>query len=504
MIGDAVTLLLSFAALFVAVGLMVVVFYLLYIHRKYDHIPGPKRNNFFLGNLPYIWSRRAKGEALYPSLLRWVKEYGHTYRMCFAHKVMIFTCDPEAIKEIYTTGPDFPKPADPYLKIGYSYGIRLVGHGVFSQTDEDKYKHQRNILNPAFTKQYLESMLRQYNEVADSLVENLMRVADGKTVVQMYDKVQKTTLDVISKVAYNKEINALENDHSDFVHAFHLMTDGMSDVINGFFVPFLLDRKVSKSEFAKGAKYLRDTGKKWLMERCASMDAGDYVPEDALTLWIKAYGLSTKETSDPEIIELIVDDYMTVFFAGHHTTSIGMSFAVQEIGRNPEILKRLREEVDTVLGSKNFVSSEDLIKMEYLNMVFQESLRYWNPVPWLFRTNVKETTFEGYKIPPHSNLVVSPFVSCRVPEFYPDVDVFKPERFAPGSDTPSKYIFFPFALGHRNCLGQNAAKLESRVVLAKLIQRLNIRLEMNQSFDCYETFLLEPKDGVKCTITLRD
>lgn len=492
-------------AVLLGVAFLIIVAYLIYIHNKYDHIPGPKRDNFFLGNLPTIWRRRAEGEALYPSLLRWVKAHGHTYRMCFAHKVMIFTCDPEAIKEIYTTGPDFPKPADPYEKIGYTYGIRLVGHGIFSQIDEDKYRHQRNILNPAFTKHYLESMLRHYNEVADTLIDNLIRAADGKTVVQMYDKVQKTTLDVIAKVAYNKEINALENDHSDFVHAFHMMTDGMSDSVNGFFVPFLLDRKVTKSEFAKATKYLRNTGKEWLMERCGSMEAGHYVPDDALTLWIKAWGLSTKHASDPETMELIIDDYMTVFFAGHHTTSIGMSFAVQEIGRNPEIYKKLREEVDTVLGSKSFVSSEDLIKMEYLNQVFQESLRYWDPIPWLFRTNVNETSFEGYKIPPWSNIVVSPFVSGRVPEFYPNVDVFDPERFAPGSpNMPSKYVFFPFALGHRNCLGQNAAKLESRVVLAKIIQRLNFQLDMTQSFDCYETFLLEPRDGVRCTITLRE
>lgn len=53
---------------------------------------------------------------------------------------------------------------------------------------------------------------------------------------------------------------------------------------------FLLDRKVTKSEFSKGTKYLRDTGKKWLMERCTAIEAGDYVPEDALTLWVKAYG----------------------------------------------------------------------------------------------------------------------------------------------------------------------------------------------------------------------
>jgi len=71
------------------------------------------------------------------------------------------------------------------------------------------------------------------------------------------------------------------------------------------------------------------------------------------------------------------------------------------------LVLRLREEVDTVLGSKSFVSSEDLIKMEYLNQVFQESLRYWDPIPWLFRTNVNETSFEGYKIPPWSNIVVS-------------------------------------------------------------------------------------------------
>ena len=66
------------------------------------------------------------------------------------------------------------------------------------------------------------------------------------------------------------------------------------------------------------------------------------------------------------------------------------------------------------------------------------------------------------------------------------------------------YTYFPFSIGPRNCIGQNFAQIEAKVLLAKFIQRFNMQLDMDQSFDIVETTTIHPKDGTKCTLTVRD
>ena len=46
--------------------------------------------------------------------------------------------------------------------------------------------------------------------------------------------------------------------------------------------------------------------------------------------------------------------------------------------------------------------------------------------------------------------------------------------------------------------------MEAKILLAKFVQKFNIHLDMSQSFDIKEVFTLKPKDGCRCTLTLRN
>ena len=81
---------------------------------------------------------------------------------------------------------------------------------------------------------------------------------------------------------------------------------------------------------------------------------------------------------------------------------------------------------------------------------------------------------------------------------------FDPDRFAEDSTRPSAYVTYPFVIGPRNCIGQNFAKMEAKVVLAKFVQRFDFKLDPNQSFDIQETTTLRPKGGTMAKISLRN
>ncbi|RNA02228.1 cholesterol 24-hydroxylase-like, partial [Brachionus plicatilis] len=66
-------------------------------------------------------------------------------------------------------------------------------------------------------------------------------------------------------------------------------------------------------------------------------------------------------------IEDLVDDFLTFFVAGQETTSNMLAFSILELGQNPKVLKKLKDEVDLVIGYKQHINSDDLNKLKYLN-----------------------------------------------------------------------------------------------------------------------------------------
>ena len=75
---------------------------------------------------------------------------------------------------------------------------------------------------------------------------------------------------------------------------------------------------------------------------------------------------------------------------------------MMEIGRNPHVLNRLREELDENLGYKSFIEYEDMVRLSYAGCIFKETLRLWPPIPELARYCNKPFEINGYNIPSDS------------------------------------------------------------------------------------------------------
>ncbi len=78
-------------------------------------------------------------------------------------------------------------------------------------------------------------------------------------------------------------------------------------------------------------------------------------------------------------MEDMIDDFITFFVAGQETTANTLAFCFIEIAKNPLVAKKLREEIDSVLGDRNEITNEDLAKLNYVSSVIKETLRLWSP-----------------------------------------------------------------------------------------------------------------------------
>ncbi|XP_026675535.1 cytochrome P450 4C1-like [Ceratina calcarata] len=171
---------------------------------------------------------------------------------------------------------------------------------------------------------------------------------------------------------------------------------------------------------------------------------------------------------DDEGIREEVDTFM---FRGHDTTAVSLCFTIMLLAEHPEIQDRARIEVQKVMEASNGkLSMSDLQKLPYLEMCIKESLRLYPSVHFISRAPEEDVMLSNYLVPAHTTVNVYIYDTHRDPKFWPNPDVFDPERFTPeNSHGRHPFSYIPFSAGPRNCIGQKFAMLELKATLAYLL-----------------------------------
>ncbi|XP_073711658.1 cholesterol 24-hydroxylase-like isoform X1 [Misgurnus anguillicaudatus] len=481
------------------VALIAFVAYCLYVrhvHQKYDHIPGPPRDNFLLGHTPTFVKATSSNNIMHDVLLNWAEKYGPVYRLNSFHYAVVVIYCPEATKTILMS-PKYPKDPFVYKSLFNLFGKRFLGNGLVTAVNHDVWYRQRRIMDPAFSSSYLRGLMGTFNEMSERLMDKLEENADGKTPVVMHDLVNCVTLDVITKVAFGVDLNLLNDTDSPFQNAIELCLKGMLYYLRDPL--FRLNPKNWKmvQQVKDAAELLRRTGEKWIQDRKTAVENGEDVPKDILSQILKT--AEEEKANNSEDHELMLDNFVTFFIAGQETTANQLSFAIMELGRHPEIYKRAKAEVDEVLGMRKEILYEDLGKLCYLSQVLKETLRLYPTAPATSRLLPEDMIINGLKIPGGCIASFNSYISSRMDKFFKDPLKFDPERFDVNAPKPY-YCYYPFALGPRSCLGQAFSQMEAKVVLAKLLQRFEFSLVPGQSFKIKDTGTLRPLSGVICKI----
>uniref|UniRef100_A0A674B9T3 Cholesterol 24-hydroxylase n=1 Tax=Salmo trutta TaxID=8032 RepID=A0A674B9T3_SALTR len=452
-------------------GLILIAFlcfclYIKYIHLKYDHIPGPPRDSFIFGHSPTLLREMRNDRFVHDKFLEWFVE-------CYTH---------------------IESGVGKYSVVLLLH--RFFGNGLVTAQNHDEWYKQRRIMDPAFSSLYLRGQMGVFNERAEKLMDKLADMADTNTAANMHHLFNCVTLDVITKVAFGVELDLLNKSDSPFPNAIEMCLKGMVHYLRDFTFQLYPKNKKFINEVKKSCQLLRSTGRQWINERKMAVQNGEDVPKDILTQILK----TADKANDDE--ELMLDNFVTFFIAGQETTANQIAFAVMELGRLPEILTKVKQEVDDVIGMKQEISFDDLGKMTYLSQVLKETLRLYPTAPGTSRFIPNDIVINGIPIPAGVSCVFSSYVCGRLDKFFEDPLKFDPERFHPDAAKPY-YCYYPFALGPRSCLGQTFAQMEAKVVMAKLLQRFDFSLLPGQSFDVLDTGSLRPKSGVVCNIRHR-
>jgi cytochrome P450 len=130
-------------------------------------------------------------------------------------------------------------------------------------------------------------------------------------------------------------------------------------------------------------------------------------------------------------------------------------------------------------------------------MVMQEVMRLY-PAAWgFFRTALRDDNIQGYHLPAGSLVIVSPYLTHRLPSVWADPNEFKPERFQPEHAAGRhKFAFFPFGAGPRHCIGGEVAMLLIAMTIVSLLQRFSIEVVAGQQVKPVPRISLKPEPAL--------
>jgi cytochrome P450 len=219
---------------------------------------------------------------------------------------------------------------------------------------------------------------------------------------------------------------------------------------------------------------------------------------------VSSTSTSPTSTSDGKMSDKQVrDEVMTIFIAGHETTSNALTWTFYLLSQYPNVKRKLYDEIELVLGNR-IPTADDIPKLQYTEMVLRESMRLYPPV-WTMGRHVENDYSVGeYTIPAGSSILMCQYVMHHDPRYYEKPEEFNPDRWTDDFKTRlPRFSYFPFGGGIRGCIGEPFAWMEGVLIIATIAQEWSMHLVPSQRIKLDPAITLRSKYGMKMKLSQR-
>jgi cytochrome P450 len=197
------------------------------------------------------------------------------------------------------------------------------------------------------------------------------------------------------------------------------------------------------------------------------------------------------------------DEVMTIFIAGHETTSNALTWTFYLLSQYPNVERKLYDEIELVLENR-IPTADDIPKLRYTEMVLRESMRIYPPI-WTMGRHVENDYSVGeYTIPAGSSILMCQYVMHHDPRYYEKPEEFNPDRWTDDFKTRlPRFSYFPFGGGIRGCIGEPFAWMEGVLIIATIAQEWSMHLVPSQRIKLDPAITLRSKYGMKMKLSQR-
>ena len=436
----------------------------------YHYPPGPKPGHIF-GNL----LKFRKDQLGFITNLQ--RAYGDAATMYFFKTPAVLFTRPEAIRYVLIEN------ARNFINRPVFESLRLVlGDGLLS-IDGDFHRQQRRMVQPAFHKQRVES----YCDTMVACTESMLDEWTPGSQRDVADEMMRVTMRIVAKALFNIDIaSQIEALSQAFSVASEYSRRSRAPIskalrLNLPFTPY--------GRYVRARTFLDDTMAALIAQhRASGEDSGDVI-----SMLLSAQDDDGSAMPDQQVR----DETLTLLAAGHATTANTLSWAFYLLSNHPEQRQKLLDELQQVLGGRP-PTVDDLANLPYLDMVVKETMRLYPPAWMQPRYTVADFEYGGYRLKRGTIVLLSQWVTHRLPDLWPEPDEFNPERFDPETgQRVAAQAYFPFGAGSRICIGMPFANLEARILLATILQRYVPRMKPGFPVVPQPMVTLFPKFGLQ-------
>jgi cytochrome P450 len=412
-----------------------------------------------------------------------VADNGDVVRFSMGSYDMVAVLHPDGIEQVLVEEFErFRKPDD-------AGGVDVLSDGLLL-TDGERWQAQRSRLQPMFYRERVETYAETMGSYAAAAADEW--AAEGS--VALSEATSTYTLRVLGKTLFG--VNT--DDHREAVRAgAEAIRERSSRNPVSLDLPDWLPTPGNR-RYRRGVTRLEGVVDDLLDERRDSPDG-----DDLLSLLLAATDGEGEGTGPTE--SEIRSQLMTFLFAGHETSATALTWALYELGRKPEVARRLREEVDDVVTGPH-ATLADIPDLAYTEQVLRETLRRYPPAAAVFREADEDVTVGGYRVPEDSYVVLPQFHVHTDDRWWDEPLQFDPSRWdgidEPPGDRP-EYAYFPFGGGPRHCIGMRFARMELKLALATVARRCRVTHDHDDvAVDVGST--VAPGETVRATIERRE
>jgi cytochrome P450 family 135 len=426
--------------------------------------PGPplprllQTAGFLLGGVRFLERcRRRYGDAV-------------TFRTLFDSRfVMVF--DPALVKQLFQGSNEQLHAGEANALLGPILGER----SVLLLDGSEHLRHRRLLLPP-----FHGARMKLYEDVIRRATDREIDAWPVGRPFPLLPSMQSLTLHVILQAVFGYEPGPAEEQLALRLREF---VQPIAEPRNLRAILSLVRRRGDPSRVAQFSARRAAVDEILYAEIARRRALGDEVlqaREDVFSALLLARDEQSERLTDGEVR----DELLTLLIAGHETTATGVAWAIDLLLHAPDTLARARTG-----------------ETAYIDAVAKESLRLRPVIPAVGRVVRSEPFQLGEWVIP-VGVEINPSIRAihRRGDLYADPAAFRPERFL-GDDAPDTYTWVPFGGGTRRCLGASFALMEMRVVLARILERAELRAATASRDEVqFRGITLAPKQGTRVVL----